>query len=64
MTELFGLSGDYSLIAGLREDGRVLIVGEDPLAEWDSGTAELQFFDKIKSWRNVKKFIIGVCAAK
>ena len=63
ITELYGLSGDYSLIAGLRSDGRILIVGGSPYDDGDHETENLPLFKEIESWRNVSKLVLGVCPA-
>lgn len=50
------------MIAGLKEDGTVVLAGYDASAYmYEEG--ELSMFDTIKSWRNVSKLQVGVCAA-
>ena len=57
--KLYSLAGDNKMIAGLHEDGRLIIRGEDTMPDGDNST----IYDVMETWENVRDMNVGVCAA-
>ena len=64
VTELYVLNGDYDMVAGIQENGDVLLLGiEDPFENYYRDEGMPTFFETIDSWPNVRKMELGICAA-